>query len=276
MKAIRTTIKYGALMAVIVRVLSSTAGASSIPVANFSFENPALSPGAENNDFIPGWTSNGGGVINAPGTYLASVPDGSQAAWMWFGSTLSQDLGVATVAGQTYTMHVYVGVEHNFVGPHYELELLDGATVIGDVSGQLAVNDPFTLISVSGVAGGAGDISVKLISFGEKVLFDDVTVETSGWALVGYGIAVSVVSEPRTEFYPHTSTLCAPTTTGRESTRPLSRRTCARRRLSRLGPIIQALPRGARPRYSSRRVRGHRPDRRGWNGRGLPRPRHAA
>ena len=183
MRTIRTTIKYGALVAVIVRVLSATADASSIPVVNFSFENPALPTGAENSDFIPGWTSDGGGVISAPGTFLASVPDGSQAAWMWFGSSLSQDLGVPSVAGQTYTMNVFVGVEHGFLGPHYEVELLDGATVIGDASGQLGLNAPFTLVSVSGVGGGAGDISVKLISFGEKVLFDDVTVQTSAAAV---------------------------------------------------------------------------------------------
>src|SRR5580704_10670523 len=90
-----------------------------IPVNNFSFESPALSPGDFSSGAIPSWTLSGTGLegVDNPsaGYFSTAVPNGSQAAFIYLpgageSGLISQDVG-ALIANATYSLTVSVGLD---------------------------------------------------------------------------------------------------------------------------------------------------------------------
>jgi hypothetical protein len=118
--------KYLAGLAAAIVLSVGQAGATSIPVANNSFENPTLSPGGFTSSACPsGWDCSGsqgflGGVYFptsaqfTPGTdgIAGKVPDGNNAAYVYGLAPvqLAQYSGLGTIAANTtYTLSLWAG-----------------------------------------------------------------------------------------------------------------------------------------------------------------------
>jgi hypothetical protein len=171
------------------------AAAAPITVQNFSFESPALEGPGSYNTSISNWTISGNAGVYRPavGTEVNSVPDGVQVAYILGSGSISQDLGVAALLGQSYQLDVYVGTQINFTGANYTIQLLDGVLVIGSQSGVLPTASTFGNVSVTGLGTGAGNLGVRLIANGQQPLFDNVRVQSADLAP-----DVSAVPEPAT------------------------------------------------------------------------------
>lgn len=178
----------------------ATAGAAeagTITVQNFSFENPSYSsgggldsPGGRYSFQATGW--NTGGTYS--GSFLPNdtaanlpVPDGNQVGFagdITYAGSLFQDLGVAVVAGESYTLDVYVGSRLEGYPANYSVELLAGGTVLGSTSGTI---DPgtgnFFPVTVTAIATGAnsGNLGILLsqTASGGQSLFDDVRLTSA-------------------------------------------------------------------------------------------------
>ena len=135
---------WAAVVVAAIGVLAGPAMAASIPVANSSFEtvpstglNETLKKGNYDFGAIPGWTTSNPATSGqwAPlsGTIhvLNSVPAGSVIATLNTpGSTISQILNTAIVAGATYTLNVDVAhrTDMTYVQPIVELEACSGSS----------------------------------------------------------------------------------------------------------------------------------------------------
>jgi phosphodiesterase/alkaline phosphatase D-like protein len=127
--------------------VTTVAGPFTVP--NFSFENPAQANGAYSNNILTNWTIGAGttndtaGVQNNTGSsYVNSVPDGSQFAYLnananntgYNSSNTLTSTVLGTVSGsQTYTLTVAIG--NRLDSPlanngTYTISLLDGGTVL--------------------------------------------------------------------------------------------------------------------------------------------------
>jgi hypothetical protein len=166
---------------------SSTGGGPGGPlVKNFSFETPALTrPGAWTSTAPDGWTLTGQGGVFLPGlgTQVASVPDGTQVAWLYNGS-LFQDLGVAVDPAKTYQLNLSVGTEFDFpaASDGYVINLVAGGaagTVIAQTSGTLQAKSDWVPISISGKGVGSGNVGILIKATTGQPLFDNVRVQIS-------------------------------------------------------------------------------------------------
>jgi hypothetical protein len=121
-------------------VLSSTARADNIPIANASFESftgtlnnlcPAGGPScAYNNGPIPGWSVIAGGSWQ-PGTYFSSIPDGNLIGFVNATRSLTQELsGQSVAANSFYTFSFYVGDRTDGQSGAYTISL---DTILGGV-----------------------------------------------------------------------------------------------------------------------------------------------
>jgi hypothetical protein len=161
-------------------------GAANIAIQNASFEAPALtSPGSWTTTAPTAWTMTGTGGVFSPriGVDAASVPDGSQVAWLYSG-TLFQDTGVAVDPTKTYQLSVSVGTQLNYWAPTdgYRIELVAGGvngTVIAQASGTLQAKAGWTTISVAGKGLGTGNLGILIVATGGQPLFDNVQLQAT-------------------------------------------------------------------------------------------------
>jgi hypothetical protein len=170
-----------------VRVQFAPSSTSSAPVVqNPSFEVPALSrAGAWTSTAPNGWTLTGQGGVFLPilGSQVASVPDGSQVAWLFNGS-LFQDLGVAVDPTKTYQLILSVGTEFDYPAANngYVINLVAGGTsgtVIAQASGTLQAKSDWVSISISGKGLGSGTVGILLKATTGQPLFDNVRLQIS-------------------------------------------------------------------------------------------------
>src|ERR1700744_6124936 len=87
MKSMKTAFLGSALAAVSMLAIGSRAGASSIPINNFSFEMPGTTNGGTSGPSVTGWTfshaSNSSGIYKPVSTqYSGGVPEGVQVAYI--------------------------------------------------------------------------------------------------------------------------------------------------------------------------------------------------
>ncbi len=158
----------------------------SIAVQDSSFETPGLSrAGAWTSTAPTGWTLTGQGGVFLPmlGSQVASVPDGSQVAWLYYGS-LFQDLGVTVDPSKTYQLSLSVGTELDYPAASngYQIALVSGGpsgTVIAQTSGTLPAKSGFVPITISGKGVGSGNLGILIIATGGQPLFDNVQVQVS-------------------------------------------------------------------------------------------------
>ena len=106
------------MIAVGLLLMSGTAWADSVPIANASFEMLSNSPVTNCpipncfyiNGPIPGWTNGTNSGSFQPGARFSSVPNGSIVAYASSGSFISQSLtGSSLLANSLYTLTVFVG-----------------------------------------------------------------------------------------------------------------------------------------------------------------------
>ena len=123
-------------------ILSGTAWADNIPIANASFETPGTSPSTAcgtgcsyNYGPLPGWSVIGGGTWQ-PGSFFTSpVPDGSLIGFVNATRSLSQTLtGDSVLANSVYTLSVFVGDRTDGDSGNYTLSL---DTIVGGVTTTL-------------------------------------------------------------------------------------------------------------------------------------------
>ncbi len=161
-------------------------------VTDSGFEVPALADNPFTNDgTVSGWTGVGVvGVWNLPVASYASVPEGVRIAYLNAGGSLTQDLGVSSFSGGTYTLPGWIG-NRSGAGPGATgtIELsFAGAPVI-----TLAVNPPNgTFVNLSGfyVASSSGEAtSIRLTTSGRQANFGAIGLnavpEPGAHALVG-------------------------------------------------------------------------------------------
>jgi HpiC1 cyclase len=186
-------------------LLGGSAWADSIPVQNNSFEQTAPftygGPGyAYNLGPIPEWTISGTAASWEPGA-LMSVPDGSIMALI--NGTLSQNLGVALLPDENYTLSAFVG---NFAAAFpgsWSISLDAGNTVMctnGGATNNIAVGSfvQETCGFTTGASVPSGDLTILLSDSGitpsgylTYAAYDDVAVSTpepTSAVLLGIGL----------------------------------------------------------------------------------------
>jgi hypothetical protein len=206
--------------------VSTSAQAGAIVVVNNSFEDPVVPYFSTTNGVsggtpvssIPGWTmTTTYGNIGVFRPFLSdyTAPDGNQVGYIGGGNpqtpdagSFSQVLGVSAVAGDLYTLGVYVGARaEGYTVGDYSIELWAGGHLLDSVTDPVApAAGTFDLTGLTYRADAAdtsyGDLEIVLTggtSDGGKaygqVAFDDVTLsasavpEPSTWAMILLGFA---------------------------------------------------------------------------------------
>jgi hypothetical protein len=168
-----------------VQVMSQSTG-NGVSVQNGSFETPGLTnSGGWTSSAPTGWTLTGQGGVFLPiiGSQVASIPDGSQVAWLYNG-TLFQDLGVVVDLTKTYQLLISVGTEFDYPAASngYRIDLVAGGpsgTVIAESTGTLAAKADWLAVSISGKGAGSGNLGIVLRATAGQPLFDNVRVQVS-------------------------------------------------------------------------------------------------
>jgi hypothetical protein len=161
------------------------AGAGQIPIVNASFEDPSLFPGQFTDVSPPGWSETAGfaGVFYPTAGEVNYVPDGVQVAYLnnaVGGVSMSQDTGVAAIAGAQYTLSVEVGSRLDGISAGWVVELLAGSTVIGSQTGFLAVGTGnFSQVTVTGTGSATGDLVIAFFAESGQTLFDSVSLSVT-------------------------------------------------------------------------------------------------
>jgi hypothetical protein len=181
--ALTTAVMAGATL------VSNSANAASINVANPSFEtntaglpytvgcgnsNPTC---AYNDGPISGWSTSGGQTGQQNLGNLLAPEDGNLEAYAnGAGTSISQTVSATAIAGDTYTLDVYVGNRTDGYNGKVAVELNIGG-IITDASGLAPVPGDWSLWTASYVAGVSGaPITIDLISSGTQGNFDNVSL----------------------------------------------------------------------------------------------------
>ena len=206
------------MVGAILAVSAAPASATSIAVANASFETlpaggltfSACGAGCSySDDAIPGWTY--GGVAGVSGqfqpgpasnnfNYFNYIPNGLTVAYSnASGGTISQTVAASAVAGTTYTLQVDLGFRKD-VGDPGSVTLVVGANSVlaTGLGAQLSGNWYTYTASYTALAGDAGaPISIVLYTGASQGDFDNVVLSATGgvpepdsWALLiaGFGL----------------------------------------------------------------------------------------
>jgi hypothetical protein len=169
----------------------STSMASTIPITNAGFEDPAVALGRFTTSDIPGWTTiftgspdDRVGVFHPPSDFLGGVPEGDQVGYS-NGPTLSQVVSENLVADTPYRLTVDIGNRQLTPIDGYEVQLLAGSTVLGFVDETMILPDleTFRTVTVSFKADSANPaigqpLEIRLFSDAAQVIFDNVNLET--------------------------------------------------------------------------------------------------
>jgi hypothetical protein len=205
----RTRILAVVVLLTLFALVGGSARADNIAVQNGSFEQLNASGFsffcgsgcAYNLGPIPDWTMAGyGGSFEPGGAFNTPVPNGSNIAFII--GTLSQDLGVSVIAGDTYTLSLFVGDRLDSTPGTWSIMLDAGSTVLcsnGGATSSIAsgtfAEESCTFTASSTVP--AGDLVVWLTGSGYPASFDDVTVtqtpEPNSALLLGAGVLLLAI-----------------------------------------------------------------------------------
>ena len=191
---------------------SFAAAASATPIAvnNPSFENSPSTPSgcagigcAYGTTSPSGWSGGGSFIPGNPGNtlYFNYVPDGSVVAYSNAGN-ITQTVGATIIAGDTYTMSVYIGQRSDSGGVYSSFAGLMIGGILYTATGTTPTEGNWSLytVNVLGTAGMAGDsIQIVLGQNSYQGDFDDVslsytapsvTPEPSSISLMALGLVV--------------------------------------------------------------------------------------
>ena len=202
MKSLSRTSRYAVLFGA---AMSLSLTASAAQFANGSFELPGMNTSFQDitapNLAPTGWVAGGTlgnaalfyeksgafGVIPQDGSYVVGFGGNGGT-----GATLSQTFD--TVAGDTYTVDFFTAAQQLGSGPQsYLLEALNGASLIGSVSGSIPVSTVWVGHSLSFIAG-AGSSTIRFTDTSNGGAAAGIN-----WALDNVSVtSVSSVPEPET------------------------------------------------------------------------------
>ncbi len=136
-------------------ILPSSAMAVPVTVINSGFESIFIpGEGGALRGSTEGWTAQGNGWvgINDPtsANYASGVPEGENTAYIWAGSSFSQELAYTINADSTLTLSVDVGYNYNYryyATPSYSIELWAGGSVFASAFTPLTAGT-FTTVSL--------------------------------------------------------------------------------------------------------------------------------
>ena len=179
--------RKGFLLIVVLVLATGYLQAQSIPIANPSFEEPALADGGYN-FVIPNWTITGGvagvwnpSVAQSSAAFVAGIPDGDQVGYSNAGD-LEQSTGVTLQPGYRYVLKVSIGGRPGaYSGRDYAL-ILAGDTPLNTTTGTNVANEWFeqTVIYNSPIDDSreGEEIKVQLVNNeGGQLNFDQVTLD---------------------------------------------------------------------------------------------------
>jgi len=148
--------------------------AFTIPVANFSFENPALASGAFTLA-VPSWVVGGSEATfrpTIPGQANA-IPDGLNVLALGNAGgagTATQDTGVSLVANTIYTLSLDVLQRADFALSNYTISLFAGATLLASTSTPVTPTAGnfllASLVYTSPALPASGTLSIQLAASG--------------------------------------------------------------------------------------------------------------
>ncbi len=134
----RTAFSVVALLAAC--FLHTSANAVSLPIVNFSFEDPVVPPRSDTG-ITPGWvrsdlTNGASGIYRPPGGEFSQIPEGVQVAYIQTGN-ISQTLANILEPNAEYTLSVSVGERsaEPLLPNQYAVQLLAGGNVIAETTG---------------------------------------------------------------------------------------------------------------------------------------------
>jgi hypothetical protein len=197
-------LKLSALLAIFVCLSFGRAMAGDITILNYNFAAPVALPGgcgtncSYDNGIIPDWTIAGGstsaGVIEfGAGSGTNMAPGGGFAAWS-NGPSITQTLSATVVAGETYTLGVYLGERGDCCSFTSSGGITVGSTFYA-LTGTAPSSGDWSLYTTTfvGTALNAGDpMTIDLYSSGAQGEFADVTLnstpEPSSLVLLGTGV----------------------------------------------------------------------------------------
>lgn len=197
-------------------ILSGTAWADNIPVANPSFEtlgaplSYSCGTGCTYNyGPIPGWSTIKGAGSFQPGSLFSAIPDGSLVGFANATNSISQTLtGNSVLANSTYTMSVYVGDRSDGLNGNYTLSLdtilVGVTTTLCSVTGNSSSITPgtFQLEGCSYTSGSsvpAGNLYLLFTANTGQLDVDNVSLtasvpEPSSVLLLGFGMLFLVAT----------------------------------------------------------------------------------
>jgi hypothetical protein len=173
----------------------TVAGASSIPITNPGFEDPAVPTFTFTG--APGWIvgGSGGGVwnINASplGFWTATAPEGDQVGWLApaFGpgspADYTQTLAASFQLNTAYSLTGYVGHPQGFgasIGTAYTVALLAGGNLLASFSstGPEGSFSPFAFtFTASGSPYVGQPLGIRLSTSQEQTAFDAIALDAT-------------------------------------------------------------------------------------------------
>jgi hypothetical protein len=191
MKVMKYLPQLGSLVSIL--LCGPAALAQNIPIANYSFEDPAQGAGGYN-AVIPDWNISGGvaGVWNplgwGPYTFgaFSSIPDGAQVGYIngYGGTTVSQTLAASLLPNTTYTLSIWIGNRGGGLDPgtDYSVGLYGGANLLASVTPASAPLSDWIDLTATYTTGASVPSELLGISIStpvEQLDFDDVTLTAS-------------------------------------------------------------------------------------------------
>ena len=137
------------------------AGATTIPIPNFSFETVSVADGSYSQNNVPGWNFTGFvSTYNPTATEIpGGVPDGANVASVAGGSTLFQTLSAQLQVNTQYTLTAGVGERTDIGAGGYVITLMAGGNVLASDSSQTLVSGSFVTSTLNYFAA-AGDVNL--------------------------------------------------------------------------------------------------------------------
>ena len=183
MKTVR--LLFGVL---IVGCAAGRVGATTIAVANYSFEQVPVVYGSYSANNIPSWNFTGFVSTYHPTTTEISggVPDGVNVASVAANSSIWQTLGTTLTGNTIYSLKVGVGERTDIPSPGYVVSLFAGVNLLASESSQTLISGSFvtsTIIynasAVDPYLGQALTIQMSVGGITNQTEFDNVRLDAT-------------------------------------------------------------------------------------------------